>query len=310
METLLITHPSFHLHEMGLHHPESPARLEAIKTQLSESGLWSQLQMEQARAASDVDLLRVHDAAHLSYLGLKAPTSGYSAIDADTILNEHSLEAASFAAGAGLTGIDAIMQGRARSVFCLVRPPGHHATPNRAMGFCFYNNVAVAMAYALEQYDIERVALVDFDVHHGNGSEDMFAGQSNVLMCGFYQHPFYPGGAHEPAAQNMVNIAVKAGSNGKQVRELVEQHWLQRLQDFQPQLLFFSAGFDAHAHDNMAQLLLLEADFQWITEQVMRSCLASSQGRVLSMLEGGYDCPSLGRSVEAHIRALSSVAVM
>lgn len=304
METLLITHPSFHLHEMGPHHPESPARLKAIKSQLLESGLWSQLQMEQARAASDEDLLRVHDAEYLSYLASKSPSSGYCVIDADTILNEHTLEAARFAAGAGLVGIDAIMQSRARAVFCAVRPPGHHATPNRAMGFCFYNNVAVAVAYALEKYELERVALVDFDVHHGNGSEDMFAGHSQVLMCGFYQHPFYPGGAHEPAAKNMVNIPVRAHSSAQQVRELVAQHWLPRLHDFSPQILFFSAGFDAHAQDSMAQLQLLETDFQWITEQVMQSCLPSTRGRVLSMLEGGYDGPSLGRSVEAHIRAL------
>lgn len=305
METLLITHPSFHLHEMGLDHPESPVRLEAIQTQLSESGLWTQHNVEQARAATDVDLLRVHSAEHLSYLGEKAPANGYYAIDADTILNEHSLKAARFAAGAGLVGVDAIMQGRARSVFCAVRPPGHHATPNQAMGFCFFNNIAVAMAYAIAQYQVKRVALVDFDVHHGNGSEDIFAGHANVLMCGLYQHPFYPGGTHEPPAQNMVNIPMRVGSGAEKMRQVVHEHWLPRLHSFAPELLFFSAGFDAHDADDMAQLAFHEADFQWITEQVMRSCAHSTHGRVLSMLEGGYDCPSLARSVEAHVRALS-----
>lgn len=306
METLLITHPSFHLHEMGAGHPESPERLDAIERQLTGSGLSKRLVIEEARAATDVDLLRVHSASHLSYLAQIAPASGYNEIDADTILNPHTLTAARYAAGAGLTGIDAIMQNRARSVFCMVRPPGHHATRSQAMGFCFYNNVAVAMAYAMEHYGIKRVALVDFDVHHGNGSEDIFAGNDQVLMCGFYQHPFYPGGAQEPPAQNMVNIAVKARSSAEQVRQVVSQHWLPRLREFAPELLFFSAGFDAHDHDEMAHLMLLESDFQWITEQVMASCYPSTQGKVLSMLEGGYDCPSLGRSVEVHIKALST----
>ncbi len=193
METLLITHPSFHLHEMGFGHPESPERLDAIQNQLSADGLLAHLQTEQARQALDTDLLRVHSAKHLSCLRQKAPATGYSSIDADTILNEHTLEAASFAAGAGLVGVDALMQGRARSVFCAVRPPGHHASQQRAMGFCFFNNIAVAMAYALDVYKLKRVALVDFDVHHGNGSEDIFAGDERVLMCGFYQDPFFPG---------------------------------------------------------------------------------------------------------------------
>lgn len=307
MQTIYITHPSCKLHEMGSWHPECPARLDAINDRLLASGLMNLIEPMQARLATRDDILRVHAAEHLSFLTAHAPASGYYQVDPDTIMNPHTLEAARAAAGAGITAVDAIMSGDYRSAFCSVRPPGHHARPGQAMGFCFFNNIAVAVSYALEKYGLHRVAIIDFDVHHGNGTEEMFAGDERVLMCSFYQHPLFPGTRVDPAASNMLNIPVDPYTKGDALRMIVSDIWLPRLREFRPQFIFISAGFDAHREDDMAQLDMVESDYAWITARLMELADETADGRVASFLEGGYDLSALGRSADAHIRALAKL---
>ncbi|MGB6105529.1 MAG: histone deacetylase family protein [Pusillimonas sp.] len=307
METLYITHPACRLHEMGNWHPECPDRLDAINDRLVASGLMDVVDERHARQATDADVLRVHPQEHIAYLREHAPAEGYFQIDPDTLMNPHTLEAAWAAAGAGITAVDAIMQQTHRTAFCAVRPPGHHARPAQAMGFCFLNNIAIAAAYALEKYGLERVAIIDFDVHHGNGTEDIFAGDPRVLMCSFFQYPLFPGQYQNPPAENMVNIPVDAYTQGDALRALVGDVWMPRLRAFQPQFVFISAGFDAHREDDMAQLSMVESDYAWITEQVVGLADETAHGRVASFLEGGYSLSALGRSVDAHIRALAKL---
>ncbi|NYT35291.1 histone deacetylase family protein [Allopusillimonas soli] len=307
METLYITHPACKLHEMGDWHPECPARLDAIHDQLVASGLLDFLDEAEAPVAAEADLLRVHTAAHLDYLRSHAPKQGYFPIDADTIMNPHTLEAAAVAAGAGIAAVDAVLGGSHQTAFCAVRPPGHHARPAQAMGFCFYNNLAVAAAYALDSHGLSRVAIVDFDVHHGNGTEDMFAGDDRVLMCSFFQNSIFPGTWRRPCPENMVNIPVDAYTRGDELRQVVSDLWMPRLRAFSPELVLISAGFDGHREDDMGQLGLVEADFSWITQQVVALAGQTAGGRVVSFLEGGYALSALGRSAVAHIRALASL---
>lgn len=308
METLYITHPSFRLHEMGEWHPECPQRLDAIADQLLSSGI--ALYLNEGRVpkpACRQALERVHDAAYLEKLEAMAPVDGYSAIDPDTMMNPHTLEAARFAAGAVISAVDAVMEAQTKTAFCAVRPPGHHAMPAQAMGFCFYNNVAVAAAHAMETYGLKRIAVVDFDVHHGNGTEAIFAGDERVLMCSFYQHPLFPNAQIEPMPSNMVNIPVPPYTSGSDIREIVRQHWLPRLQAHEPELVLISAGFDGHREDDMGQLGLVESDYAWITQQIVGVADRYAQGRVVSALEGGYHLSALARSVIAHIRALAKI---
>ncbi len=304
MSTLYITHSDCVLHEMGEWHPESPARLTAVENALRDAGLWDQMIHRQAPKVKPEHLARVHGEDYLQHLATHAPHHGHYALDADTAMNPHTLNAANRAAGAGILAVEEVMSGRAKRAFCAVRPPGHHATPHAAMGFCFYNNIAVAAAYAVDVLGVERVAVIDFDVHHGNGTEDMLADNPAMLMCSFYQHPFYPGRHHEPPAANMINIPVPAGTDGITLRDIVATSWLPALQKFQPQLLLVSAGFDAHRQETLAQLNMEEADYAWITEQLLHVANASAQGRLVSMLEGGYHLTALGNSVVAHIKPL------
>jgi acetoin utilization deacetylase AcuC-like enzyme len=306
METLYVTHPLCRLHEMGEWHPECPARLDAINDQLIAGGLLDFLSEVRAVPATREQVLRVHSPGYLDYLQSHSPRNGYFAIDPDTSMNPHSLAAAWAAAGAGITAADAIMAGRAGTAFCAVRPPGHHACRDQAMGFCFFNNVAVAVAHCLHVHNLERVAIIDFDVHHGNGTEAAFAGDPRVLMCSFYQHPLFPG-TRGSGADNMVNVPVDAYSRGPEIRQVVSDIWLPRLQAFKPEFIFISAGFDAHRDDDLAQLGLVESDYDWITRQVVAQADASAQGRIVSLLEGGYDLGALGRSAAAHIRALAKL---
>jgi acetoin utilization deacetylase AcuC-like enzyme len=307
METLYLTHPSCRLHEMGEWHPECPQRLDAISDQLLASGIMPYLDARQARPVSRAALLRAHDAAYIDGLAGRAPAEGYQALDPDTLMNPHSYEAALHAAGAGVQAVDAVMAGEAPTAFCAVRPPGHHACRDRAMGFCLFNNVAVAAHHAMAQYGLERIAIVDFDVHHGNGTEEIFAGDARVLMCGIFQHPFYPHTGAESPADNMVNVPVPAYTAGAEVRDIVIQRWLPRLDAHRPQLILVSAGFDAHREDELGQLRLVEADYTWITGQIMQVADRHAQGRVVSLLEGGYDLSALGRSAVAHIRELARI---
>lgn len=307
MQTLYITHPVCHLHEMGGWHPECPERLDAINDQFLASGIEGLLRHCRAREASEADLLRVHTASHLEFLNKHVPAKGYFEIDPDTYMNPHTLEAALAAAGAGLTAVDEIMSGQAQNAFCAVRPPGHHARPDQAMGFCFLNNIGVAVAYALEKFNFGKVAIIDFDVHHGNGTAEMFANDPRVLMCGFYQSSIFPNVHAEKKSENMLNIPVQAYATGDVVRKLVADQWLPRLQAFEPEFIFVSAGFDAHREDELAQLGLVEDDYAWITEQLVAQAQASAQGRLVSFLEGGYNLSALGRSAVAHVKALAKL---
>lgn len=307
MQTLYITHPECHLHEMGEWHPESPHRLDAINDQLISSGLLPLLDAREAVPANDADLLRVHRPGYLDDLRNRSPSQGYAEIDPDTLMNPHTLGAAYAAAGAGITAVDAIMDSQAKTAFCSVRPPGHHARPSQAMGFCFFNNLAVTVAYTLEKYGFKRIAIVDFDVHHGNGTEEMFNGDKRVLMCSFFQHPLFPDVHTKNPESNMVNVAVPAHTDNAALREIVESRWLPRLEAFAPEFIFVSAGFDGHHEDELGHLDMHESDYAWITEKLVDLADRTAHGRIVSFLEGGYAMSALGRSVAAHIKALAKL---
>ena len=298
-----ISHHDCQLHDMGHHHPEQPARLSAINDRLIASGLEMILHQFDAVPVTRAQLEAVHDLAYIDSIYAAAPSEGLVWIDGDTAMNPHTLRAAELAAGAVALGVDLVMQGRSRQVFCAVRPPGHHAERHRAMGFCLFNNVAVGAYQALLQHDLERVAIVDFDVHHGNGTEDIVADDERVLFCSTFQHPFYPHSGYDSKAGNVVNAPLPAGSGSQEFREAVEAHWLPRLAEFAPQLILVSAGFDAHQADEMAGLNLVDADYTWITRRLCEQAAQSAQDRIVSTLEGGYDLHALARCVEAHLKA-------
>ncbi|HEY0802521.1 MAG TPA: histone deacetylase family protein, partial [Steroidobacteraceae bacterium] len=254
------------------------------------------------------DLKRVHRAAYVDAIFENAPTEGYVQLDPDTAMNKYSLAAAQRAAGAGVLAVDEVMAGRSGNAFCAVRPCGHHATQVRSMGFCIFNNIGVAAAYALEKKGLERVAIIDFDVHHGNGTEDMFSPphwHKRVLMASFFQHPFYPYSGTSNPAPNMVNVPLAAGSGGAAAKKAIETQWLPALENFKPQMIFISAGFDAHKEDLLGGMALIEADYAWITRELKQLAARHSQGRMVSMLEGGYNLSALGRSAVAHVKVLS-----
>jgi acetoin utilization deacetylase AcuC-like enzyme len=231
----------------------------------------------------------------------------YGHLDADTHINSYTWKAALASAGAAVAATDAVISGELANAFCAIRPPGHHASRTHASGFCFFNNVAIAAKYALERHGLKRVAVVDFDVHHGNGTEDILSGDDRVLMVSFFQHPFYPHSGTEHPASNMLNIPVPAYTKGMEVRELIEAHWVPRLEEFKPEMIFISAGFDAHREDDMGQMGLTEQDYSWITYRIREIAARHAQGRIVSCLEGGYDLSALSRSVEAHVRVLADI---
>ncbi|WP_295759830.1 histone deacetylase family protein [Undibacterium sp.] len=319
MTTAFYTHTDCQLHEMGAWHPEAPARLQAIADQLVRSQIHSALQHRQAAPAPESALALVHSAAAIARVRDNCPAlntfseqggtgeSEYFMLDPDTKLNAHSWRAALAAAGAALAATDAVMAGEVANAFCSVRPPGHHATPAASMGFCMFNNVAIAAEYAMQVYGLQRVAIVDFDVHHGNGTEDAFAGDPRVLMVSFFQHPFYPYSGTAQPAGNMLNLPVPAHTQGDLVRQIVTQQWLPALHLHQPEMIFISAGFDAHKDDDMGQMDLIEDDYRWITQEMMQVAKTYAQGRIVSCLEGGYNLPALGLSVVAHLKALAEL---
>ncbi len=311
-------HRDFWRHDMGGGHPECPARLDAIEDRLLASGVGDVLE----RRDSDLPLAtlpqiaRAHSVRHLEHLEeltqrlvADVPAGGpdHAQLDPDTTLTRFTLLAARRAAGAAIAATDAVLAGELDNAFCAVRPPGHHACREQAMGFCFLNNVAIAARHAIEHHGLERVAIVDFDVHHGNGTEDILAGDERVLMVGLFQHPFYPYSGTERPAANMVNVPVPAYTRGMDVRELVESIWIPRLEAFRPQLILVSAGFDAHREDDMGQLALNEGDYAWITWRIREVARRHARGRIVSLLEGGYAFDALARSVEAHVRALADL---
>ena len=310
------THAVCSKHEMGPGHPECPERLGAIQDRLLMSGLDLGLTPLEAPEAPLADIELAHDRMYVAALRgmsdrlIEEQSAGgpaYAHLDADTALNAHTWQAALRSAGAALAATDAVLAGELENAFCAVRPPGHHAMRKQAMGFCFFNNVAVAAKYALQRHGLKRVAVVDFDVHHGNGTEDILAGDDRVLMVSFFQHPFYPHSGTDNPAPNMLNIPVPAYTKGMDVRELVETYWVPRLEAFQPEMIFISAGFDAHREDDMGQMALTEQDYAWITDRIRTIALRHAKGRIVSCLEGGYSLSALGRSVEAHIRVLAGL---
>ncbi len=304
MKVAFISHPDCSKHEMGSRHPERPARLSAIADYLQVSGLDASLHHYDAPLATREQLLRVHDAQYVDRIHAYAPKEGLVQLDPDTAMNPYTLVAALRAAGAVVQAVDLAMSGEVSAAFCSVRPPGHHAEHDRAMGFCIFNNVAVGAAHALDEHGLERVAIVDFDVHHGNGTEDIFRDEPRVLFCSSFQHPFYPGSGAATVSDHIINIPLAAGTAGDEFRSAASARWLEPLDRFRPEIVFISAGFDAHADDNMALLALTEADYAWITGQVKRVADAHAQGRIVSTLEGGYNLSALGHSVAAHIKVL------
>ncbi len=289
---------------MGAHHPECPARLAAINDRLISSGVDGFLRHYEAPLATRAQLARVHDPQYIDWIEAQVPQDGLVWLDGDTAMNPYSVRAALRAAGATVKGVDLVMAGEASAAFCCVRPPGHHAERQRAMGFCIFNNIAVGAAHALAEHGVQRLAIVDFDVHHGNGTEDIFRDEPRVLFCSSFQHPFYPGTGADTVSDHIINIPLPAGAGGLEFREAVRTRWLKRLDAFRPQLVLFSAGFDGHAEDDMAMLNLVEADYAWITHEVRRIAAAHAGGRIVSALEGGYALSALGRSVAIHLQAL------
>ena len=312
MITAFYSHPACRLHDMGPGHPECPARLDAISDHLMATGLDIALEFREAPEATLQQLERAHTAGYVLGMSdqLQRIRDGGEAraIDPDTVACPHTWQASLRAAGAAVAATDDVLSGRAANAFCAVRPPGHHATRDEAMGFCFFNNVAVAARHALDVHGLQRVAVIDFDVHHGNGTEDIIAGDDRVLMCSFFQHPLYPYSGAVPKGTNMVNVPVPAYTRGPAVRELVEQQWLPALNAFAPQMIFISAGFDAHREDDLGQMGLVEDDYAWITQQLVDVAREHAGGRIVSCLEGGYVLSALARSVAAHLRVLSGMA--
>lgn len=308
MTLAYISHPDCLRHEMGPGHPECPERLRAIEDRLAAAGIFDWLRHIDAPEVSLGALQHAHNALYLAELDAAHPRSGYAHLDPDTYMNAYTLRAARRAAGALVRAVDGVMAGEFNRAFCAVRPPGHHATRGEAMGFCFYSNAAVGVLHALEQHGLARVALVDFDVHHGNGSENILADDERVLMVSTFQHPLYPASGIDPLGFNMVNVPLPPYSDGSALRGAVTREWLPALERFRPQLIVISAGFDAHRDDDMSQLLWTESDYAWITEQIVEVARAHAQGRIVSTLEGGYDLPSLSRSVLAHIKVLGGFA--
>ena len=312
MTTAFYSHAECRLHDMGEGHPECPQRLDAITDHLRATGLDVALDFHDAPCATLEQLSRAHSSGYVSELHdvlEQVRLAGRPrSMDPDTVANSGTLAAALRAAGAAVAATDAVLAGRADNAFCAVRPPGHHATRDQAMGFCFFNNVAVAARHALDVHGLQRVAIVDFDVHHGNGTEDIIAGDERVLMCSFFQHPLYPHSGAVPKGTNMVNVPVAPYTRGAALRDTIDAMWMPALERFAPQMVFISAGFDAHREDELGQLGLVEADYEWITQRLFDLAARHAQGRIVSCLEGGYHLGALARSAAAHLRVLADVA--
>ena len=304
--TALITHNVCLEHEMDPGHPECPARLSSVLRYLEECGILDEVDVVEANPAQRADLARVHAESYLDALDRVAPQSGLVHVTQDTALGPRTLDAARAVAGAAVDGVRKVIGGEERRVFCAVRPPGHHAEESAVMGFCFYNGIAVAAAAALEVEGVDRVAVLDFDVHHGNGTVAAFMDNPSVLVCSSFQHPHYPYRHFDVDRPNIVNTPLPAGTRGLEFRNAVERDWLPTLDGFRPPLILVSAGFDGHADDPLGDFLLSEDDFAWITGLIVDVAERHAQGRVVSVLEGGYDLHALARSVAAHVGVLGS----
>ena len=301
-----ITHKECFLHEMGQLAPDSPDRLKAIEDALIEQGLFDLMMHFDAPKASREDIERVHDKNYVDFLHQNSPKEGYFKIDADTSMNPHSLTAAYHAAGASILGVDLILEEKVKRIFCNVRPPGHHAEHDKAMGFCFFDNVAVAAAYALTKKAINKVAIIDFDVHHGNGTEEIFQGNNNVLLLSSFQSPNWPDRPYDNT-ERIINVTLSPNSGSDDFRSSVASTWIPAINKFKPDFFFISAGFDAHFMDPLAMLNLKGADFYWVTKKIVEFAKKYAHGRVISTLEGGYNPQALGESSVEHIKALMNL---
>jgi acetoin utilization deacetylase AcuC-like enzyme len=306
LTTAFIAHATCRLHDMGRYHPECPDRLDAVSDRLIASGLDKHVEHYEAPAATREQLARVHDEDYISMIETASPESGVHYLDPDTAMSPQSFAAALRAAGAAVLATDLVLKGECRTAFCSVRPPGHHAERRRAMGFCLFNNVAVGVAHALAS-GLERAAVVDFDVHHGNGTEQIFCTDPRVIMTGTFEYPLYPYSGVDPLGPNMYNVPLRAGSGGEQFRAAMTEVCLPALEAHRPEIIFFSAGFDAHRDDPLANLQFTESDYAWATRQVVRIADRYAEGRIVSSLEGGYELSALGRSAVEHIRALAKL---
>ncbi|TAG01751.1 MAG: histone deacetylase family protein [Betaproteobacteria bacterium] len=307
MSFAYFTHPTSLQHEMGAQHPECPDRVRVIDDFLRASGLLDFARLEIAPAASREVILRAHGAALLATLEARSPSTGYADIDGDTTMNPYTLSAALHAAGAAVAATDLVCSGRVQRAFCNIRPPGHHAERDQAMGFCFLNNAAIAVLHAIRAHGLQRVAIIDFDVHHGNGSEEILREECDagrVLMASTFQYPLYPGSGTNPLSATSVNVPLAAYSKGEAMRAAVIEQWLPALDKFAPQLIVISAGFDAHRDDELAMLGWVESDYRWVTQQLVAVSERHCQGRIVSTLEGGYALGALARSVGEHVKVL------
>lgn len=308
MSTAYISHPDCHAHDTGEGHPESALRLSAIDDGFIFSGLWDFIRGVDAPEVTQTQLMRVHTAKHLANMDAAMPQQGYARLDPDTVVSPGTMKAAKRAAGAVVLAVDLLMSGEINNAFCGVRPPGHHAESNRALGFCIYNNIAVGAAHALEEHGLKKIAIVDFDVHQGNGTEDIFIGNDRVLYCSIFQHPFFPYTPPPENSERVISIPLEATAKSAEFRSAVSDHWLPALEQFQPEMIFISAGFDAHRDDDMSYVSLLDADFKWVSEQMVHMAERYASGRIISVLEGGYELQSLARCVETHMRVLMGLS--
>jgi acetoin utilization deacetylase AcuC-like enzyme len=312
MTTAFFSHPDCRKHDMGPGHPECPARLDAIEDHFLATGLADiVVRHDDAPLARREDLAHAHASNFLSELDETLQQAALEgrlvAVDPDTTACPQTRQAALRAAGAAVAATDLVIDGKAENAFCAIRPPGHHATRDAAMGFCFFNNVAIAARHALDVRGLKRVAIVDFDVHHGNGTEDIIANDDRVLMVSFFEDKLYPFSGNVPLGDNMLNVPVPAYTKGKEVREIVEAQWLPLLEKFRPEMIFISAGFDAHRDDDLGRMGLVEADYEWITTRLVAVAEKHAKGRIVSCLEGGYNLNALARSAAAHVRVLAGV---
>jgi acetoin utilization deacetylase AcuC-like enzyme len=302
--TAYISHADCHDHDTGEDHPEAALRLSVIEDKFIETSLWDFVRNVDAPEVTEAQLLRVHTAGHIENMHRMMPTEGLSRLDQDTVISAGTMKAAKRAAGAVVAAVDRIMAGEFNNAFCGVRPPGHHAESNRALGFCLFNNIAVGAAHAMEEHGLKKIAILDFDVHQGNGTEDIFIKDERVLYCSIFQHPFYPFTTPPENNERVVSIPLDAMAKSEEFRAAVTDHWLPALERFQPEMIFISAGFDAHRDDEMSYVSLTDADFRWVAEQILQRAEGSAKGRVVSALEGGYEVTSLARCVETHMRVL------
>jgi acetoin utilization deacetylase AcuC-like enzyme len=306
MSTLLLSHPACLEHLTPAGHPERPDRLRAVEQALEDEKFQTLAREEAPMAPAEIVAL-CHPMDYVEAIRNASPDEGMVALDADTSMSPGSLEAALRAVGGGVKAVDEVMTGKINNAFVAVRPPGHHAETARPMGFCLFNSAAIAARYAQKKHGAERVTVVDFDVHHGNGSQDIFWSDKSVMYCSTHEMPLYPGTGsitERGEFNTIVNAPLRAGDGGEQFKQAMEGVILPRLREFKPDLVVISAGFDAHTRDPLANLNFVEADFSWVTKKLMEIADASAKGRIVSMLEGGYDLQALSRSVAAHVTAL------